>query len=90
VQVRALRTLAGVCMLLITRFGTTLQEDEQLLASDQQGSAPLLPDLRQAICFRMEKKKVVAGVLRLISETIQVCALFFKVVWALCHRFPLT
>jgi hypothetical protein len=87
-QVKALRTLAGVCMLLMTRFGSSLQEDQQLLASELQGSAPLSQDLQQAIRFRMEKKKLVAGVLRLISETIQVCGLFLRIIRALCHMFP--
>ncbi len=67
-QVKALRMLAGVAAMLLTRFPTTLEQDRRAL-EDPGG---LAPDVRAAVQFRAEKKAVLSEALQDIAHRIRV------------------
>ena len=71
-QVRALRLLAGVCLLALNRFPTSLTEDEQLLTSGLSGpNGALTPDRLLAISFRAEKKRAAQDALKSLTDTLK-------------------
>jgi hypothetical protein len=69
-QVKALRLLAGVTALLLTRFTTNLEEDRRLLQDGAEGFQSA--DVRMAVQFRMEKKQVLSELLQDIGHRIRV------------------
>jgi hypothetical protein len=99
-QVAALRTLLGVCSVLLSNFKTSLEDDEALLAlgaapasastgtgtgtgtggaADAPGgspgpAAPLGEELRLAVGFRAERKRVLARVIRALSSRARLVA----------------
>lgn len=72
-QVRTLRTLAAICTISLSQFSSVAPEDQQMLkvgvdASDQ----PLSPELKLAVEFRLEKKRLLLQAVNEISKQIQV------------------
>ncbi|BDA46705.1 probable actin-histidine N-methyltransferase [Coccomyxa sp. Obi] len=66
-EVKALRMVAGVAAMLLTRFPTTLEQDRRAL----EGPGDLAPDVRAAVQFRAEKKVVLSEVLQDIAHRIR-------------------
>lgn len=71
-QVKALRMVAGVAAMLLTRFPTTLEQDRRALAGGPEGGPELPPDVRAAVQLRAEKKAVLSEVLQDIGHRIRV------------------
>ncbi len=99
VQVNTLRALAGVCAVALSRFTTTLEQDQALLSppatsfaaspasqsaasngagSDGAGAGPssaaaeqLSEEMRLAIGFRAERKKVLLGAMQALGRRVQ-------------------
>lgn len=87
-QVAALRTLTGLCVIALSQFSTSLQDDEAALAAGAAGAEgaaaggeqqqegqqaqQLSPDMQLALQFRIDKK-------RLLSEAVDVLAARIKV-----------
>jgi hypothetical protein len=94
----ALRSLSGVAAFTLSRFTTTLEDDEQVLlsgtyrkpvqapvagqqqqqqqatfdsASVSEPGVPLTDDMRLAIRFRMEKKKVLSAAIQAMGRQLQ-------------------
>lgn len=67
-QVKALRMLAGMAAMLLTRFPTTLEQDRRAL----EDPGDLALDVRAAVHFRAEKKAVLSEVLQDIAHRIRV------------------
>ena len=73
VQIRALRLLAGVCLVALNRFETSLTDDEQTLSAGLRGpNGALTPDMLLAISFRAEKKRIVQDGLKSLTTTLKV------------------
>lgn len=88
-QVNALRMLAGVAAMLLSRFPTTLEQDCAALNSnsappDVPGPA-LAPDVRSAIQLRAEKKAVLSEVLQDIGHRLLVRAPVISRLGPACH-----
>ena len=74
VQIRALRLLAGVCLVALNRFETSLTDDEQALTQGLTGpQGAMTPDMLLAISFRAEKKRAVQDGLKTLTATLKVC-----------------
>ena len=65
-QVRALRMLTGLGALLLARFGTSLAQDAELL------EAAAAEDVRMALRFRMEKKRLLSSFLQDVAARMKV------------------
>ena len=72
-QLRALRTLAAVCTLVLGQFPGVPSEDEHQLATglgtDKQ---PLSPEMQLALRFRMGKKRVLLQAIAAIADQVKV------------------
>ncbi len=86
-QAASLRTLLGVCSILLSNFKTSLEDDQALLgagssssssscssSSSGGGAEPLGEELRMAVQFRSEKKRVVLRAIRAISKRVDIVA----------------
>jgi histone-lysine N-methyltransferase SETD3 len=63
-EIKALRTCMSLSALALGNFSTTLEKDEELL------EAASTPQMRLAIAFRMEKKKVLVKSMARMNESI--------------------
>lgn len=72
-QVRALRTSAALCTMLLSQWSSLPQEDQQTLSLglDSAGQ-PLSSDMKLAIQFRLQKKRLLLQAVNAISKQIQV------------------
>ena len=72
-QVRALRTTAALCTMLLSQWSSLPQEDQQTLSLglDSAGQ-PLSDDMKLAIQFRLQKKSLLLQAVNKISKQIQV------------------
>ena len=72
-QVRALRTIAAMCTMLLSQWSSLPQEDQQALSLglDSAGQ-PLSNDMKLAVQFRLEKKCLLLQAINEISKQIQV------------------
>jgi hypothetical protein len=73
VQVAALRALSGLCAIALSRFSTTLQDDERALAAGAAGGAAA-QDAELALRFRMGKKRLLLGALGTLGQRVKVSA----------------
>jgi histone-lysine N-methyltransferase SETD3 len=64
-EIKALRTCMSLLALALGNFSTTLEKDEEL------HDAATSPQVRLAIAFRMEKKKVLAKSMARLNESIE-------------------
>ena len=73
VQVRALRTTAALCTMLLSQWSSLPQEDQQTLSLglDSAGQ-PLSNDMKLATQFRLQKKRLLLQAVNEISKQIQV------------------
>ena len=73
VQVRALRTAAALCTMLLSQWSSLPQEDQQTLSLglDSAGQ-PLSDDMKLAMQFRLQKKRLLLQAVNEISKQIQV------------------
>lgn len=71
-EVRSLRTIAAVCTLLLSQWPSVPQEDQQALSLglDKAGQ-PLSSDMKLAIQFRLEKKRLLLSAINQIGKQIQ-------------------
>ena len=65
-ELAALRTIIGLCMLILQNFPTNITEDAALLKEGVSGISEEL-----AIRFRMEKKSVIVNVMREMSNRVK-------------------
>jgi hypothetical protein len=84
--VATLRTLLGVCSVLLSNFKTTLEDDEALLGlggspggaeggrGGAAGSPQLGEELRAAVAFRADRKRTLARVIRALGSRARVVA----------------
>lgn len=71
-EVRALRTIAAMCTMLLSQWSSLPQEDQQALSLglDSAGQ-PLSKDMKLAVQFRLEKKCLLLQAINEISKQIQ-------------------
>ena len=62
--------LTGTAALLLARFGTSLQQDAELLGAAGEGTLPR--DVRAAVAFRAEKKRLLSDFLQDLAGRLQV------------------
>ena len=80
----ALRSLSGVAAYTLSQFSTTLEQDEEILVSGfvkQPGASaagstapeavPLTDEMRLAIRFRVEKKKILSAAIHTMGRQLQ-------------------
>ena len=72
-QVRTLRTTAALCTMLLSQWSSLPQEDQQTLSLglDSAGQ-PLSSDMKLAIQFRLQKKRLLLQAVNQLSKQIQV------------------
>lgn len=86
-ETAVLRSLSGVAGIALTRFSTTLEEDEALLAgaaggASKQAGQPegaqgrvqvqeLSEEMRLAVLFRAERKRLLLGVMQALAARVQ-------------------
>ncbi len=72
-QVRALRTIAAICTMLLSQWSSVPQEDQQALSLGMDSAGlPLSSDMKLAMQFRLEKKRLLLHAVNEISKQIQV------------------
>ena len=64
--------LTGTAALLLARFGTTLAQDGELLRAGGEGA--LQRDVRAAVAFRAEKKRLLSDFLQDLASRLKVCS----------------
>ena len=70
---RALRTLAAVCTISLSQFSSVAPEDLEMLKLGMDSSGqPVSPEMKLALQYRLEKKKVLLHAVNEISKQIQV------------------
>jgi hypothetical protein len=75
-QVRALRTIAAICTMLLSQWSSVPQEDQQALSLGMDSAGlPLSSDMKLAMQFRLEKKRLLLHAVNEISKQIQVSKL---------------
>ena len=75
----ALRSLSGVAAYTLSQFTTTLEQDEETLATGTApepsgASAPAVPltdEMRLAIRFRVEKKRILSAAIQTMGRQLQ-------------------
>ena len=76
VQVRALRTIAAVCTLLLSQWSSVPQEDQEALSLGMDSAGqPLSSDMKLAMQFRLGKKRLLLHTVSEISKQIQASSL---------------
>jgi hypothetical protein len=73
-EVAALRTLAGLCAVLLSQFATDAEGDSAMLRSglDTGTGHALSSDEQLAVRFRLEKKRLLAAATAALSERLKV------------------
>lgn len=72
-QVRALRTIAAICTMLLSQWSSVPQEDQEALSLGMDSAGlPLSSDMKLAMQFRLEKKCLLLHAVNEISKQIQV------------------
>jgi Rubisco LSMT substrate-binding len=71
-QIEALKTVVGVATLVLAQFRTSIQDDVDLLRGEEATPQAVPLDLRQAVRFRLEKKKLLNQFLQHLAGAIKV------------------
>ena len=87
-QLRALRTLAAVCTLVLGQFPGVPSEDEHQLATGLgTDGQPLSQEMQLALRFRMGKKRVLLQAIAAIADQVKVSGRSSRMqfqVWQAC------
>ncbi|DBA78760.1 hypothetical protein WJX77_011196 [Trebouxia sp. C0004] len=71
-EVRALRTIAAICTMLLSQWSSVPQEDQQALSLGMDSAGlTLSSDMKLAMQFRLEKKRLLLHAVNEISKQIQ-------------------